>query len=102
MISARPRNCSGVRSPRVILTSTVTKPSCFCSRTFARAEALELRQVAVGAAEALRRRGRALALVVEEQSRLDREVAFGDPVALELLLDLAAQLVDPDTCRRTP
>ena len=36
MIAASPRNCSGVRSPRGILTSTATNPSCFCSTTFAR------------------------------------------------------------------
>ena len=64
MICARPRNCSGVRSPRVTLTSTVTKPSCFCSAHVGGAEALELGEVAVGAAVALRRRGRRLALVV--------------------------------------
>ena len=45
-------------------------------------------------AVALRRRGRALALVVEEQAVLDREVPFSHPVALQLLLDLTAQLVD--------
>ena len=77
------------------LTSTVTKPSCFCSAHVGGAEALELGQVAVRAAVCLRRRGRGLALVVEEQPVLDREVAFGDPVALQLLLDLVAQLVDP-------
>ena len=33
-------------------------------------------------------------LVVVEAQRVDREVALGDPVALELLLDLASQLVD--------
>ena len=93
---ASPRNCSGVRSPRRTFASTVTKPSCFCSRTFAVAEALELREVAVRAAVALRRRGRALALVVEEQPVLDREVAFCHPVALQLLLDLVAQLVDAE------
>ena len=38
--------------------------------------------------------GRAGLLVVEEEVR--REVALGDPVALELLLDLAAQLVDAE------
>ena len=42
---------------------------------------------------ALHGRGRRLALVVDEQPVLDREVPFGDPVALELLLDLPAQLV---------
>ena len=61
-----------------------------------RAEALELREVPVRAAVGRRRRRGALALVVEEQTPLDREVTFGDPVALQLLLDLPAQLVDAE------
>src|SRR2546430_10318667 len=59
------------------------------------AEALELRGVAVRRAVRLARRRRGLALVVAEQAVLDREVALADPFALQLLLDLAAQLVDP-------
>ena len=78
----------------MIFTSTVTKPSCFCSATLAARKRSNCRAVAVGAAVALRRRGRRLALVVDEQTLLDREVAFGHPVALQLLLDLLAQLVD--------
>src|SRR5271165_5189739 len=53
-----------------------------------RPEALELRLLAVRAAVAVRRRRRALALVVREQELPDREVALFDPVAAQLLLDL--------------
>ena len=35
MISAIPRSWSGVRSPRVIFTSTTLKPAWRCGRTFA-------------------------------------------------------------------
>ena len=41
-------------------------------------------------------RGRVGLLVVEEHAVLDREVALGDPVALELLVDHPAHLVDAD------
>ena len=60
------------------------------------AEALELAAVAVGAGVARQRRGGVRLLVVLEQQRAGVEVALGDPVALELLLDLAAQLLDAE------
>ena len=97
MISASPRNCSGVRSPRVTLTWTAEKPSWRCGSTLARLEALELGAVAVGravgepAARARRppRRG--------GTARLDGSKSRSvDPVALELLLDLLAQRLDAD------
>ncbi len=58
------------------------------------AEALELGQVAVGAAVDGGRHRCGQLLVVDEQAGLDAEVAFCDPLALQLLLDLVAQLVD--------
>ena len=47
-------------------------------------------------AEGLRHARRDGLLVEVEAARRDREVALGDPVALELLLDLGAQLVDAE------
>src|SRR4051794_19473260 len=61
-----------------------------------RAEALERGAVAVGRAVGVRNVGGVGLLVVEEHAVLDREVALGDPVALELLVDHAAHLVDAD------
>ena len=89
-----PRSCSGVRSPRGTCTWTVEKPAWRCGVDRAAREALELARVAVRARRGRRRAGRVGLLVVEEL--VEREVALGDPVALELLLDLAAQLVDAE------
>ena len=69
--------------------------------------ALRLRRWPRGSARTRRRRrwasrrcagtaGRVGLLVVEEHAVLDREVALGDPVALELLVDHPAHLVDAD------
>ena len=59
-------------------------------------EALELARVAVGARVGGARRRRAGLLVVAEQQRRRVEVALGDPVAAQLLLDLLAEGVHAD------
>src|SRR5918912_695881 len=59
-------------------------------------EAVELGPVAVGAPKAgLRRRGVRL-LVVEEQAGRGVEIAVAEPVPLELLVDHAPELIDPN------
>ena len=79
-------------------------------------EALLALRLDVGGAEALERRrgrrwasrrspGRAGALASSSWTKsaaLDVEVALVDPVALELLLDLLAQLVDADLVDEAP
>src|SRR5215211_2994897 len=60
------------------------------------AEALELGEVAVGAARLHGDRRRIRLLVVDEEQVVDREVTLGYPVALELLLDHLAEGVDAD------
>ena len=60
-----------------------------------RAPALELAAVAVRARVGPGTGGAGL-LVVDEQERLRVEVALGDPVALELLVHLAGELLDPE------
>ena len=82
MTWASPRNCSGVRSPRMTLTWTVEKPSWRCGVHVRLAEALERAAVAVRARVGGGHRRRARLLVVHEEQRLRVEVALGDPVAL--------------------
>ena len=60
------------------------------------AERLELRAVAVRAAGRRRSLGRGALLVEVGQQTLDREVALGDPVALELTVDHVAECLDAD------
>ena len=60
------------------------------------AEALELGAIAVRARPGRVRAGGVRLLVIGEQQPVDREVALGDPVALELLLDHLAEGIDPD------
>ena len=60
------------------------------------APAQELGAVAVGRAGLRGRAGGVLLLVVQEQPGLRVEVALGDPVALQLLLDQRAHLLDAD------
>ena len=61
-----------------------------------RAEALELRAVAVGRGVGGRHGGRAVGLVDVQAQALDVELALVDPVALALLVDELAHLVDAD------
>ena len=57
MICPRPRNCSGVRSPRVTLTWTVEKPSWRCGWTLASRKRANAGAVAVGRAVGMRHLG---------------------------------------------
>ena len=96
MIWPRPRNCSGVRSPRVILTSTVLKPSWRCGRTLASRKRSNSRAVAVRARGRDRRLG-GVGLLVDRRRRGGRSRSRArDPVALELLVDHLAEGVDAD------
>ena len=97
MIWPRPRNCSGVRSPRVIFTSTVLKPSWRCG---AHVRRRGRRRTRCGRRSGSRPRpaapARCASSSIDVGEVVDREVALGDPVALELLLDHLAEGVDAD------
>ena len=97
MMAARPRNCSGVRSPRITLTWTAEKPACRCALDvgLARSARTPSRRRS-GEPHEQRRRRRVGLLVVQEETVVDREVALGDPVALELLVDQLAHGLDAD------
>ena len=78
-------------------TSTVEKPSWRCGCTFEAAKAVELAAVAVRGCRSSSGCGRRVGLlVVDEQQRVGVEVALVDPVALQLLVDHLAELLDAD------
>ena len=114
MTFAMPRNCSGVRSPRVTLTWTVLKPFCRWAWTLSarkRSKALRSPTKRRGRSWCLRGPRRAVrcprgvaargagaeacSSSVEAQA-VDVEVALGDPVAAQLLLDDLAERFDAD------
>src|SRR5947208_10127630 len=92
MVWARARNFSGAEVAAGDLDLDRREAGLPLGPGVGRDELVELAAVAVRAAVAQRRRRGVCLLVVVEQ--LEREVPLVDPVALELLLDLAPQLVD--------
>ena len=72
MIAPRPRNCSGVRSPRVIFTSTVEKPCWRCAWTLASRKRSNSVRSPLGEAASGGAFGRAGLLVVVEAQALDQ------------------------------
>ena len=79
------------------LTWTVEKPAWRCGCDVVRAEALELRRGRRSARRtSARGAGRERLLVDVEAQAVDVEVALGDPVALQLLVDHLAEAVHAD------
>ena len=80
----------------MIFTSTVEKPSWRWAWTLPSTKRSNSVRSPLGEAGGAGAVGRVRLLVVVEAQALDVEVALRDPVALELLVDLLAEGVDPD------
>src|ERR1700749_1395568 len=96
MISPTPRSCSGVRSPRRILASTVTNPSWRWGTTLDSRKWSNSRRSPLGEAYCTPGSGARASSSTSKVISVRGKAALGDPVALEFLLDQVAEGVDAD------